>query len=64
MLDCLEAKNSIKSEDFRMASLEEKAGELSILEENVPRGIGRMCFVNIYSSNAPLPAQYDYVGIR
>ena len=32
----LEAKSSVESEDFRMASREEKADDSSILEKNVP----------------------------
>ena len=61
----LEAKNLYKSEDFRIASLEEKAGESSILEEKCSERHWKnvFCFgkekkiANIYSSKAPLPAQ-------
>ena len=42
----LEAKSYIESEDFQMASPEEKAGDSSTLEKNVFRCIGRMCFVS------------------
>ena len=58
-------KSPIESEDFRIASPEDKIGDLSILEKNVPRCIGRMCCVgkekkiaNIFSSNALLPTQF------
>ena len=64
----LEAKSLIESEDFRMASPKEKAGDSSILEKkNVPKGIGRMCCVrkekkiaNIYASNTPLLVKYGH----
>ena len=45
MLRHLEAKSSIESEDFWMASLEEKADDSSTLENSVPRRIGQMYFV-------------------
>ena len=44
----MEAKSPIKGEDFRKASLEEKAGDLSILKKKmyVSRRIRTMCFVS------------------
>ena len=42
----LEAKSFVESEDFRMASREEKADDSSILEKNVPRCIERISFVS------------------
>ena len=42
----LEAKRSIKDEDFWMASLEATIDDSSTLGKNVPRCIGRLHFVS------------------
>ena len=46
MLGYLEIKSSIESENFLMASLEEKVGDLSTLGKTVLKCVGRMCFVS------------------
>ena len=43
--DHLETKSSIKGADLWMASLEPKAIGSGAQEENVPKYIGRLCFV-------------------
>ena len=51
-----------------MASTEEKADDLSILEENVPRGIERICFVSgrrrrLQTFILPIPLCLHNMGI-
>ena len=63
-----QAKSPIRDEDFRMASPEEKAGDSSILEKNVPRCIGRMCFVlgrkkRLQTSILLMPLCTDNIGL-
>ena len=41
----MEAKSLIKGEDFRMASLEEKAGDSSILEKRMYPDLSEECIL-------------------